>query len=462
VGDTGTLSQSRRPVLIFDGDCTFCRFWVARWQLRTGDRVEYQPFQNAEMAARFPDITRDRAAHAVQFVGANGSRSQAAEAVFRLLETAGSPWFLRLYQHVPGVQPITERVYQLIAQHRGLAAKLTTLLWGRDPRPATYALARWWFFRLLGLVYAAAFGSLATQVGGLAGRQGVVPSQLPDALLQAVSVGGLVLAVLMTVGIAPLLMLPLLWGGYLWLTGVCGPFLSFQWDALLLETGFLAILLAPRTLYDSWRKASDPPRLAVSLMLWLLFRLMVGSGAVKLASGDPTWFGLTAMSVHYETQPLPTPVAWYAHQLPASIQRASTAAVLAIELFAPLLIVAPRRLRLAACVLLVGLQAMIASTGNFAFFNLLSASLCVFLLDDVTLRSRSRITQARADATPVRRALVIAAAVLTVPVSVLTFGEHDGCRTARIAVGLSGRQADRTASDCEQLRPVRGDDHHPP
>ena len=49
---------------------------------------------------------------------------------------------------------------------------------------------------------------------------------------------------------------------------------------------------------------------------WLLFRLMFGSGVVKLRSGDPTWRSLTALEYHYETQPLPTWVGYYAHHLP--------------------------------------------------------------------------------------------------------------------------------------------------
>jgi hypothetical protein len=65
--------------------------------------------------------------------------------------------------------------------------------------------------------------------------------------------------------------------------------------------------------------------------------------------------------------------------------RGSTAAVLAIELFAPFFIFGPRRLRHLMFVLLVGLQAGIALTGNYAFFNLLASSLCLFLLDDASL-----------------------------------------------------------------------------
>src|SRR5262249_37595013 len=163
----------------------------------------------------------------------------------------------------------------------------------------TYALTRWLFFRLLSLAYLTAFWSLATQIVGLVGRDGIVPAGVADVWLRAVCVAGSVLASLLLIGVAPLVILPLLWAGYLWLSTIPGPFLSFQWDALLLEAGFLAIFLAPISLRDRLRRADDPPRLGVWLMMWLLFRLMVGSGGVKFASGDSTWRDLTALSFHY-------------------------------------------------------------------------------------------------------------------------------------------------------------------
>ena len=79
--------------------------------------------------------------------------------------------------------------------------------------------------------------------------------------------------------------------------------MAFQWDWLLVEAGFIAIFLRPS-------------RARTWLFRWLLFRLMFESGLVKLLSGDPSWHNLTALQFHYETQPLPTPLAWYAHLAP--------------------------------------------------------------------------------------------------------------------------------------------------
>jgi len=114
------------------------------------------------------------------------------------------------------------------------------------------------------------------------------------------------------------------------------------------------------------------------------------SGAVKLRSGDPLWRGLSALRVHYETQPLPTWIGWLAHQLPAKIHTVSTAAMFAIELLVPFLIFGPRPVRLTACGLLAGLQLLIAATGNYGFFNLITLALCLLLLDDQVFPARWR------------------------------------------------------------------------
>jgi lipase maturation factor 1 len=325
----------------------------------------------------------------------------------------------------------------------------------------TAARANWIFLRLLGLVYVVAFWSLSRQIAALIGTEGILPAHaymdsarafvaaehigpdryrlLPtlcwisasDPFLHVLTFAGIGLGALLVAGVLPAVVVPLLWIDYLSLSVVAREFLSYQWDALLLEAGLLAIFVAPLVLVERARSPVAPPRLGVWLMLWLVFRLMFGSGVVKLASGDPTWRTLTAMTFHYETQPIPTPLAWYAHQLPLWFQKTSTAATLVIELIAPLFIAGPRTLRFAAFALLVGLQLVIALTGNYAFFNILSASLCVYVLADQqkvgvsfqgardghaesVARHRSRVQR-------VRDALLVGLAIVTVPISATTF-----------------------------------------
>jgi hypothetical protein len=307
-----------------------------------------------------------------------------------------------------------------------------------QPQPVAdeLQLTRWLFLRLLGAVYAIAFVSLAVQVAGLIGPRGLTPAAayldqahsiygadayraLPtlfwmgagDVALQAAAWTGAALGLLVVLGIAPRAALAGAWLLYLSLSVAGQDFLSFQWDALLLETGLLAVLWAP----SGWRPRRElpPPSAAVRwLLVFLLFKLMFLSGATKLLSGDPTWRNLTALDYHFETQPLPTWLGWYAHQLPSSVHRAQVAVMFAIELGAPWLLFAParlRRLRYAGVAALVLLQTGIALTGNYGFFNLLALVLCVPALDDGVVRRAVplRITTVEGGA-PWRRAVLLA------------------------------------------------------
>jgi hypothetical protein len=270
------------------------------------------------------------------------------------------------------------------------------------------------YLRLLAVVYACAFASLFVQVAGLIGPQGIAPagewlaavraqtgperySLLPtlcwlnasDGFLRFLCGAGVALAVLVLFEIAAAPALLLLWILYLSLATAGQEFLSFQWDALLLEAGFLSIFLAPPVLGRSPRDA-PVSRAPLWLLRWLMFRLMFSSGAVKLLSGDTAWRGLTALTVHYETQPLPTPLAWYVHQLPVWVHKVATAQMFAVELLVPFLIFVPRRrVRMAAALALASLQVAIAATGNYGIFNLLTIALCVPILDDGMLSRRS-------------------------------------------------------------------------
>jgi hypothetical protein len=137
-------------------------------------------------------------------------------------------------------------------------------------------------------------------------------------------------------------------------------FLSFQWDALLLEAGFATILLAPFGLRPSY--SQEPSKFALWVQRLLIFRLMLESGLVKWQSGDPTWRDLTALDYHFETQPLPTPVAWYAHLLSPDVHKVLTATVFAVEVGVPFLFLMPRRLRVIGAWITIVFQICIALT----------------------------------------------------------------------------------------------------
>ena len=269
------------------------------------------------------------------------------------------------------------------------------------------ARVRWLYVRGLGLIFCLAFASLLPQLSGLVGPQGLEPAadlldwarlemgpvrflRLPTLLwlvgagqggLWAVGLGGLACGALVVADVAPRWALLGAWACYLSLISVGGVFLSYQWDVLLLEAAFVSLPLVPGHLRPS-TQVPEPRLGPVLLVRFLLFRLMFMSGVVKLASGDATWHGLTALEFHYWTQPLPNLIAYFVWQLPAVLHRAGVAVMLVIELVAPFLLFGPRRLRLVAAGALVALQLGILATGNYGFFNLLTIVLCLSALDD--------------------------------------------------------------------------------
>ena len=109
---------------------------------------------------------------------------------------------------------------------------------------------------------------------------------------------------------------------------------------------------------------------------------MLMSGIAKLASGDATWHDLTALGYHFETQPLPTPLAYFAHQLPEMALKGGVLLTFFVELVLPFLLFAPRRPRIAAATIMIVFEVVIFVTGNYNFFNLLTIVLCVAAFDD--------------------------------------------------------------------------------
>jgi predicted DCC family thiol-disulfide oxidoreductase YuxK len=436
-----------RPLLIYDGDCGFCVYWARYWQKLTGDRVEYRPYQ--EVAAQYPEIPQAEFQRAVQCIAPDGYRASAAEASFLTLSHArGKGFWLALYKHVPGFAAVAEWAYAFTAAHRPAFYRVSLFLWGKDHEPPRYDLVSFLFLRLLGFVYLAAFVSFAVQAQGLIGSHGILPVAgftdavaarygperyflVPmvfwlndsDAAIQAVCWAGAGLSLLLVVNVLPRLTLFLLFALYLSLVYAGQTFMTYQWDLFLLETGFTALLLS---------FATTP---GIFLLRWLMFRFMFMSGVVKLLSGDLSWWNLTALDYHFLTQPLPTPLAWYAAQMPAGLLVFATGSMFVIELILPFLIFAPRRLRFFAAYCFLLLEFCILITGNYNWFNLQTMLLCLPLFDDAALRKilPSRLAEQRPRPTAPRRAVRIvvnAMALLIVFCSLVRMDQRFGGSSA--------------------------------
>ena len=386
-------------VLVYDGDCGICREWVRYWEQLTGDTVVYRPYQDA--AADYPDISVEEFKRAIQLIEADGSVAGGADAAFRLYRNLPPYSLLHLlYRYLPGFAGISEFFYGFFSGHRGLLAFITHLCWGKNFEPPRYRVTSWLFLRLLGCISLSAFVSFGVQATGLIGHDGILPLNhyldyvggrlghdawryaptifwiyFSDGFLQLVCLLGAVFSLLVILNYFTTLSLVMVYLLYLSLFYAGQTFMSFQWDLLLLEAVFLAVFLGTRSNLIIW------------LFRWLVFRFLFLGGLVKILSGDTAWDSLTALQYHFETQPLPTSLAWYAHQLPDWFLTAATGATLIIELVIPFLIFTPRRFRLFSAWTFIGFQSLILLTGNYNFFNLLPISLCLFLMDDAHVRS---------------------------------------------------------------------------
>ena len=263
-----------------------------------------------------------------------------------------------------------------------------------------YQLASGLFIKLLAVIYFVAFLSLGVQITGLVGANGILPfAELLDYIyqnhgtiawlykptlfwfdssdfaLQAVTILGCIVSLLLLIGIKPVWSLVVLFVLYLSLLHAGQTFLMFQWDTLLLEAGFLAIFLT-----------GGPSHLLLFLFHWLLFRLRFMSGVSKITSGDPSWANLTTLNYYFETQPLPHAGAWYFHQLPEWVLQSGVVLVLFTELIVPFFIFLPRKFRLSAAAITIVMQIIIIATSNHNWINLLTIVLCLFLLDDGILK----------------------------------------------------------------------------
>ena len=439
-------AASARPQLLYDGDCGFCAYWAHYWQKLTGDSVEYRPYQ--QVLTQYPTISEAEFQRAVQFIAPGGRRASGAEASFLTLAHApGKGFWLALYRYLPGFAPVSELAYAFIAKRRPAFFRMSLMLWGRNHEPPRYELVSFLFLRLFGLITLCAFVSFAVQAQGLIGSRGILPlSELVDALvprlgltrfvlmpmvfwlndsdlaIQAVCWGGAALSLMLVLNLLPRLSLVLIYALYLSLLYAGQTFMTFQWDTFLLETAIAALLM------------TFSPTTGVWLARWLLFRFMFMSGVVKLISGDPNWRNLSALSYHFLTQPLPTPLAWYAASLPAQVLKAATGAMFLVELVLPFLIFCPRRLRFAAAFGILTLQSSILLTGNYNWFNLQTMLLCLPLIDDAALGRILPLrllafARARANARAPRRAVTIvvnAVALLMVALSLVQMDERFG------------------------------------
>lgn len=269
--------------------------------------------------------------------------------------------------------------------------------------PAQYQISAKLFIQLLGAIYFFAFGAFIFQIKGLLGQEGILPIKnflaylkprlgkkkfffIPslfwindeDRTLLGLVWAGTLISLLLFFNIYPSLMLFLLYFLYLSIVSTGQDFLSFGWEMFLLELTAQAFFLSLTAI----------PNIFIWVSLnFQLFRFHFQGGIVKIFSRDPNWRNLTAVAYHYQSQPLPTALAWYMHKLPLWFHKLSTLIMFIIELAVPFAIfVDNQEVRLVVFFCLFGLQFFIWSIGNFSFLNHMTAVFCILLVSDKYLQ----------------------------------------------------------------------------
>ncbi len=273
--------------------------------------------------------------------------------------------------------------------------------------PGTYWLTRFVLLRLLGIVYAVAFLATARQIVPLIGSHGILPldaylervsaylgsrgagfARLPslfwlwpsDAALLVAAWAGFALSLVVVLGFANAPLLALLWALYMSFVHVGQDWYGYGWETQLLETGFLAIFLCPWLDPRPFPRRA-PPAPVIWLFRWLIFRIMLGAGLIKLR-GDRVWRDLTALYYHFETQPLPGPLSRWFHFLPRGFLRAGVIFNHAAELVAPWFVFWPRPARRIAGLVIILFQVTLILSGNLSFLNWITLVPALACLDD--------------------------------------------------------------------------------
>ncbi|MFC7222700.1 lipase maturation factor family protein [Halalkalicoccus sp. GCM10025322] len=302
-----------------------------------------------------------------------------------------------------------------------------------------YWLVRFLFQRALALIYLLAFLVAANQFRPLAGEDGLLPIDryvenvsfsdrpslfylLPDdRVIGATAWIGVLLSVMALVGVpywlpdayaTPVSMLiwATMWLLYLSFVNAGQTFYGYGWESMLLETGFLAIFLGAGNV--------APPFVVIVLLQWVLFRNMFGAGLIKLR-GDECWRDLSCMDYHYETQPIPNPVSWFAHHRSKRFHRLETLGNHVVELAVPFLYFAPQPLAALAGAATILFQGWLMVTGNFAWLNALTIVLAISTFSDGVLTGVLPVSAPATLATPTYlEVLAILVALVVVALSV--------------------------------------------
>jgi Lipase maturation factor len=277
----------------------------------------------------------------------------------------------------------------------------------RPPGPPGHLLPRWLFLRAMGFIYFSVFYSLAFQIRGLLGPDGLLPAGMylqtvaqyfhasrywyaptllwlnsSDRALMALCWVGMIASLLLFLNLWPRGMLVICFVLFLSFVTAAQDFSGYQSDGMLLSAGIICFFLAPRGFHPGWGASEPPSRASLFLLQLLWFSIYFDSGVAKYFGGDPSWRDFTAMDQYYQNGPLPTWIGWYVGQMPHWFHACAAVFTVATELVLVWMLFLPRRFRIICFCIVTFLQLNIILTANYAFLNYIVLALGFLLLDD--------------------------------------------------------------------------------
>ncbi|MFI5156816.1 MAG: lipase maturation factor family protein, partial [Chitinophagales bacterium] len=201
-----------------------------------------------------------------------------------------------------------------------------------------------------------------------------------DTMLVAAAWTGFIISCSVLAGYANALMLALLWFLYMSFVHVGQDWYGYGWEIQLLETGFLAIFLCPLLEMRLFPK-HPPPLQIIGLFRWLIFRIMLGAGLIKIR-WDEGWRNWTALYYHFETQPIPGPLSRWFHFMPHVLLKCGVWFNHIAELLAPWFVFWPRIGRHIAGSVIALFQITLILSGNLSFLNWVTIIPALACFDD--------------------------------------------------------------------------------
>jgi predicted DCC family thiol-disulfide oxidoreductase YuxK len=127
----GTLFEPRteRLTVLYDGECTFCRWSVDQLaSLNREHRLEFVPYQHADAHPERPEIVqadreRDLAGE-IHVIRPDGRVHGAGAAMFEIIDALPGGWLLRPWMMLPGARQVADRGYFLVADRRDRLGEL--------------------------------------------------------------------------------------------------------------------------------------------------------------------------------------------------------------------------------------------------------------------------------------------------------------------------------------------------